>query len=219
MATGLLVVALGKAVRLLEFMEGDKEYLAEMRLGVLTDTDDAEGRPAGERPVPSREELERSLRTGSIPQRVPDYAAVKVMGRKLYEYARAGEKVEAPVRPVTIHEFALLDYAPPAARFRIRCSKGTYVRALARDLGGHLTALRRTAVGPFRIEDAGKTLPMEAAVAHLPAVELSDPRPFQHGLIVAVTPPAGIVRVTCGGRFLGVGEKVPQGLKPRKVFA
>jgi tRNA pseudouridine55 synthase len=219
LATGLLVLGLGRGARLLEFMEDhDKEYVADVRLGVLTDTDDAEGKVVGERPVPSREELARSLRTGEILQRVPDYAAVKVKGRKLYEYARAGEAVPAPERRVTIHEIEILDYAPPVAKIRVRCSKGTYIRAIARDLGGSLDALRRTASGPFRVEEAGKMLPLDAAVSHLPEVRVAAPDAFVHGHTVPMELSAPLVRVYCGAEFLGVGERVADGLKPRKVL-
>jgi tRNA pseudouridine55 synthase len=224
MATGLLVVALGKALRLVEYVQDlEKTYEVEVELGILTETDDAEGARVEERPVPSREELEAaaSRLAGEIEQRVPRYSAVKVKGRRLYEYARAGREVEAPVRRVTVRELALLSYAPPRARFRVRGSKGLYVRAIARDLGGHVAALRRTAIGPFRVEDAGPALlPPDAAVRHLPEARLTreEAEDFVNGRVVARAS-RELVRVYEGDRFLGVGEPSEGGMKPRKVLA
>src|SRR6185295_6867839 len=149
LATGLLVLGIGKATRILEYMQYDKTYESDFRLGVLTETDDADGARIDERPVPSRAELEAAAARmiGEISQKPPRYSAVKVEGRKLYEYARKGRDVEAPDRKVRIDVLALLSYDPPTARFRIRGSKGLYVRSIARDLGGHVTQLRRTECG------------------------------------------------------------------------
>ncbi len=222
-ATGLLVVALGRGLKLLEFMQYDKTYEFETEIGVLTETDDAEGARAGERPVPSRAELESAAArlTGEIVQRPPRYSAVKVAGRRLYEYARAGEEVDLPERRVTVHELALLSYEPPRARFRLRGSKGVYVRSIARDLGGHVTALRRTACGPFRVEDAGPDLlPIDAAVRHLPEARLPEEaaQGFQNGREVPFEGGPGTVRVYAGTRFLGIGQVAGAVLKPRKVI-
>jgi tRNA pseudouridine55 synthase len=224
LATGLLVVALGKGLRLLEFLQDrEKTYETEILLGVRTETDDAEGPPVGTGPVPSRAELiaAAALLTGEIRQRPPRYSAVKVGGRRLYELARAGRAVDAEERTVVVRELALLTYDPPRARFRVVGGKGLYIRSLARDLGGHVTALRRTAVGPFRVEQAGPgLLPVEVAVSHLPELRLSaeEARLFLTGRRVARAG-AGLVRVTEGTRFLGVGEADGDGMKPRKVLA
>src|SRR5262245_15633475 len=222
LATGLLILGVGKATRILEYMQYDKTYEVEIRLGMLTETDDADGARIEERPVPSREELEAAAAklVGEILQKPPRYSAVKVEGRKLYEYARKGREVEAPERKVRVDELALLAYDPPRARFRVRGSKGLYVRSIARDLGGHVAALRRTACGPFRVEDAGPDLlPMDVALMHLPEVRLTteELHHFENGRIVAreVEP---LVRVYCGPRFVGIGEKSGSGLKPRKVI-
>lgn len=223
MATGLLVVALGKGLRLLEFMTGwDKTYEFEVLLGVRTDTDDAEGRHEETVDVPDRAELERraAALVGEIDQRPPRYSAVRVGGKRLYEYARAGEMVDAPVRRVTVHELTLRDTVPPRARFRLRCSKGAYVRSIARELGGHVTMLRRTGSGPFRIEDAGpELLPIDVAVMNLPEVRLSSEEAvrFEHGTPVE-RECTGLVRVYCGPRFIGIGEGTGTALKPRKVI-
>src|SRR6516164_9552136 len=146
LATGLLVLGVGKATRLLEYMQYDKTYEAEVELGILTETDDADGARIEQRPVPSRPELEAAAARlrGEIVQTPPRYSAVKVEGRKLYEHARQGREVEAPERRVRVDELVLVSYLPPRACFRVRGSKGLYVRSIARDLGGHVTALRRT---------------------------------------------------------------------------
>ena len=222
LATGLLVLGVGKATRLLEYMQYDKTYEAEVQLGILTETDDADGPKIGERPVLSRAELEAATATmlGEIVQKPPRYSAVKVGGRKLYDYARKGKEVDAPERRVRIDELTLVSYDAPRAKFRIKGSKGLYIRSIARDLGGHVTALRRTACGPFRIEDAGpELLPMDVALMHLPELRLTteELHRFETGRSVDRSVD-GIVRVYCGPRFVGIGEKGESGLKPRKVI-
>jgi tRNA pseudouridine55 synthase len=223
LATGLLVLGLGKALKLLEFMaDHDKTYDVAILMGILTETDDAEGARIGERPVPGRSELEAAAArmVGETLQRPPRFSAVKVAGRKLYEYARKGQEVEAPERRVRVDELTLLSYLPPRARFRVRGSKGLYVRSIARDLGGHVAELRRLASGPFRVEDAGEELlPMDTAVMHLPEVRLSteDAHRFEDGKTL-VLESAPLVRVYCGPRFIGIGERTGPGLKPRKVI-
>ncbi len=165
MASGLLVLLVGRATRLARFASAaDKTYEAELRLGIGTDTLDAEGRVVASHPVPPcSEEAVRIILprfTGCFEQRVPEVSAVRVGGRRLYARARAGERFEAPVRQVVVHELLLLSVASDRIRFRVRCGKGFYVRALGRDLAealgtvGHLTALRRTESGSFRVEEA-----------------------------------------------------------------
>jgi tRNA pseudouridine55 synthase len=222
LATGLLILGVGKATRLLEYMQYDKTYEAEVELGVLTETDDSDGSRIDEKPVPSRSGLEAAAATlvGEILQIPPRYSAVKVGGRKLYDYARRGHVVEAPERRVRVDELTLLSYEPPRASFRVRGSKGLYIRSIARDLGGHITALRRTVCGPFRVEDAGPDLlPMDVALMHLPEVRLTteELHRFETGRSVDRSV-EGIVRVYCGPRFVGIGEKGETGLKPRKVI-
>lgn len=201
MATGLLPLCLGHGTRLVPFLTSmDKAYRATVRLGVATDTLDAEGREVRRDP-PDRvaavdaaafEGVLAGFR-GRIVQRPPAFSAIKVDGERLYERARRGEAVEAPPRAVEIHALTLVAAAPPEFTIEVRCSKGTYIRTLGADigealgLGAHLTALRRTATGPFTVEDA---LPLEAveadpaaalralrspadAVAHLPTIALA----------------------------------------------
>jgi tRNA pseudouridine55 synthase len=223
-ATGLLVLGVGRALRLLEFLEvQDKEYEVEITFGTLTDTDDADGRPVGTAPVPDGAALEAALGRlrGAILQTPPAYAAIKVGGRKLYQYAREGKAAAAAPRAVRVDRLDLLSYEPPRGRFLVKGSKGLYVRALARDLGGHVTRLRRTASGVFRVEQAGPTLlPMETAVAHLPEVVLDaeEASRFRNGRELARTVDADRVRVSDGIRLIGIGRRSEGGLRPSKVL-
>jgi tRNA pseudouridine55 synthase len=188
MATGLLLIGVGRATRLLRFL-GDlpKTYEGTMRLGVETTTLDAEGEVVAGSPVTaSEDEVRAAMRAlvGESSQRPPAYSAVKVGGRKLYEAARAGEQLEAEPRRIRVDAFELTSFDPPDASFRVSCSSGTYVRVLAADVGAalrtgaHLTVLRRTAIGPFLADDAvppdlpGQPLPVETAVRHLPRLDL-----------------------------------------------
>lgn len=165
MATGVLPICLGEATRVVSFLtEGDKTYEAEVRLGSSTDTQDRTGKTLAEAPVGemSRERLLEALATfrGELAQIPPMYSAIRVDGKRLYELAREGKEIERAARPVTIHQLELLSFAPPLFAIRVRCSKGTYVRTLAHDLGerlgthAHLWSLRRTASGPFDIEQS-----------------------------------------------------------------
>ena len=173
MATGLLLLGVDSATRLLTYLVGlDKEYTATIRLGIATDTDDAEGAVVATRDASgvADADIARGIAalTGRIAQRPSTYSAIKVDGRRAYDRARAGEEVELVARPVTIHAFDLLSTRRTGEAIdldvRVACSSGTYIRALARDLGadlgvgGHLTALRRTRIGPFSVADA-VTLP------------------------------------------------------------
>ncbi|TMK31062.1 MAG: tRNA pseudouridine(55) synthase TruB, partial [Actinobacteria bacterium] len=207
MATGLLILGIGRATRLLRFLADlPKTYEGTGLLGVETETLDAEGevvRTAGVNV--DRAALERAMaaRVGASLQRPPAYSAVKVGGRKLYEAARSGEPAEAAARPVRVDAFDLLAFEPPRFDFRAITSGGTYVRVLVADVGtdlgcgAHLTRLARTAIGPFRLRDAvamgeaGDPLPLEAAVGHLPRIDLEaeEATAASHGRILG---PAGI---------------------------
>lgn len=165
MATGVLPVFVGRATRAVEFAEnGRKEYLAGLRLGLVTDTQDVTGTVLETCPVPAGPaELEAALGAfrGDIRQIPPMYSAVKIQGKKLYELARKGQEVERKPRPVTIHELELLG-AESETDYRLRClcSKGTYIRTLCHDLGqalgcgGALYSLRRTMAAGFTLADA-----------------------------------------------------------------
>lgn len=174
-ASGLLVLCLGPATRLSEFLSvSDKQYQAQIRFGEATETYDAEGEftiQSGS--VPSREGIEQALSgfRGEIEQVPPPYSAIKVQGRKAYEIAREGGEVELDPRQVTIHQFEVLDYSPPELTVVVECSAGTYIRSLANDLGlalntgAHLTGLRRLRAGPFKISEAVPLGMLESAMA------------------------------------------------------
>lgn len=177
MATGVLVLCLGQATRLVEHMtRHDKRYEGEITLGVTTDTDDAEGDELARATVPQLNELDlrrmEAAFTGALLQRPPAYSAIKVDGKRAYALARAGELVELRLRPVTVHELRLTPVAADRLRLEIRCGPGTYVRSIARDIGelagcgAHLSALRRIAVGDFTLRDATTLEALPKAVAN-----------------------------------------------------
>lgn len=166
-ATGLLVIVAGEAARHQNrFTSERKTYRGTLRLGVTTDTDDLTGKPLPGRPRAPETVTESELKQvmarfkGRLEQRVPLFSAVKVGGRRLYEMARRGEAVELPRKTVDIYRFDLLRFAPPEAEFFVECSKGAYIRSLARDVGealgvgAALASLRREAVGLFQVGDA-----------------------------------------------------------------
>ena len=165
MATGVLPVFVGRATRAVEFMENaDKEYVAALRLGISTDTQDITGNILSEKPVTAdREAVEAALEAfrGEIEQLPPMYSAIKVDGKKLYEYARKGAEIERKTRKITIHELELLGQREDGDYLlRVVCSKGTYIRALCSDIGdalgcgGTMSSLVRTRAGAYRIDDA-----------------------------------------------------------------
>ena len=164
-ATGVLIVLCGKATRRAdEFMDLPKEYVARVRFGLTTSTDDLAGEVLGTQPVAGWSELliAQALEnfTGNLDQVPPAVSAIKVGGRRSYDLARRGKAVELAPRAVTVYGIELLAAAAPDIELRIRCSRGTYIRSLARDLGvtlgwgGTLAALSRTAIGPYRLETA-----------------------------------------------------------------
>jgi tRNA pseudouridine55 synthase len=162
-ATGLLIALTGRLTRLADLVSGlDKRYRAVLRLGVETDTLDPEGRIVEERPLPDLASIETAAACfrGPVEQRPPAYSAVHVSGRRAYALAREGRAPELPPRAVTIHSLDILRFEPPELELEVCCSKGTYVRSLARDLGrragscAHLRSLRRLSIGPFSAEEA-----------------------------------------------------------------
>lgn len=164
-ASGVLVVLIGPAVRLSEYVSAsDKRYQAILRLGATTDTYDADGKVTSSRPVEhiTEDQFQDELQhfVGEIEQVPPPYSAVKVKGRKAYEMAREGEEVDLAPRKITVYSLDLLEWAPPEAVIDVYCSSGTYIRSLAHDLGenlgcgAHLVGLRRTKSGRFTLRDA-----------------------------------------------------------------
>lgn len=178
MATGVLPICLGDGTKIAQFIiEATKAYDATLKLGVTTDTLDAEGKVLETRAVPpiTRELLEATLAKfrGTQQQVPPMYSAIKIGGKRLYELARAGEEVERAPREVTVFELVLRDFSSDEVRLSVRSSKGFFVRSLAADIGealgcgAHLTALRRTQSGPFTL---AQSMPLADVVAQGPAV-------------------------------------------------
>ena len=174
LAEGVLVMLLGSATKLSELLTSDhKEYEAEMKLGVTSDTDDITGKVVFTScEVPDDETIEAAIMSfvGNYDQVPPMYAAIKVDGKKLYEYAREGRTVERMPRRVDIHEIKIIDIKYPYVRFYVKCSKGTYIRSLCRDIGEKLgtgalmSGLTRREAGNFRIEESLKLSEVEELV-------------------------------------------------------
>ncbi len=226
-AGGVLIVLLGRYTRLSDyFMAAGKGYEAVLRFGSETDTLDPEGTVIAEAPAPSRVALEAVLPSfrGDILQAPPAYSAVHIDGERAYERARRGEDVKPELRPVSVHTLELLSYDGREARLLVHCSKGTYIRSLARDIAlacasrAHLVALTRTFSGPFRLENALEpramaSSPPQTLDARLAAalglgvitLEAEGAHAFANGLPLARIPAFAIL-------------KAPQGREPLAVF-
>lgn len=174
LAEGVLVIGIGPATRLVEYVQQmEKRYRGEFLLGRESDTEDIEGQVIElvDPPIPSRDAIEAAACgfVGEIEQRPPQYSALKVSGRPAYELARRGQTVELAPRPVTIHELAIVEYEYPRLVLDVRCGSGTYIRSLGRDLAAALgtaavmSALVRTAIGPFTLDSAIKVVELSAA--------------------------------------------------------
>lgn len=248
-ATGLLPVCFGEATKFSHYLlDADKTYSATLCLGATSTTGDTEGDivATGEVNV-TREQFERALQTfvGEIDQVPPMYSALKHQGKALYEYARAGVDIERPARTITIHRVRLLELAVPYARIEVSCSKGTYIRTLAEDIGkalgcgAYLTQLRRLATGSFDLSKAvtleqleamsldardASLLAADCLVADLPQVALDDDSAFYLCRGQSVWQPGkrplGDVRLYGRDqRFLGLGEVMPDGkIAPRRLL-
>ncbi len=248
LATGLLPVCFGEATKVSGLMLGqDKRYQAVVKLGVMTDTGDAEGSVIKTAPVPliSAVELDVRLRSflGTSEQVPPMYSALKQHGVKLYELARQGKIVARKARPITLYELKLLAFDGEEMVLEVFCSKGTYIRSLAEDIGTVLgscatvTALRRLQVGQFQLTEA-KTLgqlaeldraalmacllPLDLPLATLPAICLSESeaKSIQFGQSIPHSQDCqGMVRLYCSQVFLGLGEMSSNGrILPKKLF-
>ncbi len=248
LATGVLVVCVGRATRLADYIQAQsKTYRTTIHLGATSTTDDADGviTPCPPARPPTPEQLATVLRQfeGTIQQMPPAYSALKVGGRRAHELAREGEAVSLTPRTVHVAAIRLLRYAWPEVELEVDCGKGTYIRSLARDIGaalgcgGYVAALRRLRVGEFRAEQAlplpaegpPPLLPPQRAVAHLPlaVVGAAEGVRFRHGQAVAATwphglvPPEGSEAAVCdaAGMFLGVGRWLAGRIRPQVVFA
>jgi len=246
LATGLLPLCFGEATKFsADLLDADKTYEAVLKLGVTTDSGDAEGRVVASAAVDVTEnDIFRVLPmfTGDLQQIPPMHSALKRDGRPLYELARQGIEVEREARAVTIHRLECLAFAGDSLSLRVACSKGTYIRVLAADIGrelgcgAHLTALRRTVVGDLdlanavtlaeleALDEAGRLAhlqPVDALVHTLPIVTVEGEAEsrFRHGNPVDL--PAGLsgkIRVYAGGQLIGVGEPGSDGrLWPKRL--
>ena len=248
LATGLLPLCFGEATKVCGMMlDDDKRYQVEIQLGVITDTGDAEGQVLETKAVPeiSAEQLAICLAqfTGEIAQVPPMYSALKHQGKKLYELAREGIEVERKARKISIFEIKLLDFATPFLTLEVFCSKGTYIRSLAEDIGhyfgcgGTVTKLRRLQAGCFQLADAytleqlatmdSQTLlacliPVDKPLEFMPVMQLSDLQKEKiccGQAIDIASNITGTVRIYYQTQFLGLGEILLNGkLAPRKLF-
>lgn len=253
LATGVLPILVGEATKISGFfLDADKEYLATAKLGTATDTEDSTGASIAQSPVPFLVEtdLQRLFARfhGRISQLPPMYSALKRDGKPLYEYARAGIDVPREPRSIEIHEIELAEFQPPDQfSFRVRCSKGTYIRTLVADLGlalgthAHMTALRRVAAGAFRIDESvslerfveamrhGEKLPwisLSDALAHLPSRVLSalqaDTLELGQAILgaeIALEPIQEYRLLRPDGTLLAVADLGPEGrVHTRRVF-
>jgi tRNA pseudouridine55 synthase len=223
LATGVLVLCLGKATRLAEYVQRMKKtYVARLLLGATSDTDDADGiitPSALNATPPDRETVDRCSQefVGEIDQLPPAFSAAKVGGQRAYDLARRGREIALESRPVRIYSIKLLHYDYPSLELCVDCGKGTYIRSLARDLGQRLgvgafvETLRRTRVGPFSAEEAVNTemkpadvhsglLPLSLAVSELPRLELDtgQTRCLAHGQTISLCAPGPQVELPEG---------------------
>lgn len=242
LASGLLPICLGEATKISQFLlDADKHYRFELKLGIATETDDAEGAPIATAPVPalSLGDIEAVLAgfRGAIEQVPPRFSAIKRAGQPFYRGARQGDTTLPPVRRIQVTALRLVRAAGDTLELEAHASKGTYVRSLGRDIGAalgcgaHVTSLRRLATGPFRIEGAhtyealkalpaterlAALLPMDEVLTPLPAVRL-DPaseRSLCHGQVVFIghTAAPGWARLYgAKAEFIGLGELLPGG--------
>lgn len=248
LATGLLPICFGEATKFTHaLLDADKRYRATIRLGQRTTTGDAEGEVVEERPVTANEAQVRQVLarfTGEIAQLPPMHSALKHQGKPLYEYIRKGEVVEREPRQVFIRELNLERWAPTELNIDVLCSKGTYIRTLAEDIGealacgGHLIALRRTGIGDFGLDAAhtlpelevldesgrdGLLLPVDSLTRNFPAL-LLDPVQAERlakgqRLGIRDEHPDGKRRLYAAGEFIGLGELVTGRLSPSRLLS
>ena len=248
-ATGVLPIALGKATRLLQYLPGEKAYQATVRLGIQTTTDDLEGEIITSVPCPGLD-LENiktvlSQFSGKIEQIPPSYSAIQVDGQRLYDLARKGEKVEVPVRTVEISQIQVLDWRDgdfPELDLAISCGSGTYIRAIARDLGtilntgGTLSALIRTESSSFQLQTSLSFTDLATRIENGTFQPISPDAPLQH--LKSLNLPAESAKRWCQGQkislnldipdfvrvyetqtnFLGIGKLTNDLLVPQMVF-
>jgi tRNA pseudouridine55 synthase len=247
LASGILPVAFGEATKTVPFVQdGEKAYRFAVKWGEETNTDDSDGQVTrASEARPARADIERLMPQfiGDIMQTPPQFSAIKIGGERAYDLAREGEQVELKARAVTIHSLTIESFSPEETVFFMECGKGAYVRAIARDLGrlmgcfGHVTALRRTRVGPFLEDDsftfdeiegenmaADALLTVEAGLSELPCIVVdrdTAARLRRGGSVILRgrnAPAGGVVYAACGGVPVAFGEVVEGALEPSRVF-
>lgn len=229
MATGVLPILLGDATKLSDFlMDHDKEYVAILKLGKKTNTGDSEGEVIEEGKIPKLEtnNIEEVLKEflGISMQTPPMYSAIKVNGKKLYEYARAGEEIERNKRKIEIFKIELISYKDDEIEYKVNCSKGTYIRTLCEDISeklgtiGYMKSLRRTRVGEFSLEDTEKIFSIEDVMKNRPKYDLKEGEKIQflNGVPIKISLEDGLLRVYFNNLFIGLG-KVENGKLKRKI--
>lgn len=229
LATGVLPIAFGKATRLIPYvMEGLKTYEFEVMFGSETQTDDLEGDVISQSSNrPTQEDVERMVPsfTGQILQRPPLYSALKVNGQRAYHLARHGMQIELPPRPVFIKSLKLIRFCPDWARFQVVCGKGTYVRSLGRDIGrclgcfGHISYLRRTACGPFNLEQSISLAKLENMAYNDRALNILPLETALDDILVLAVEAVDVHRLARGMPVLPQGiQAVPEELKRADVL-
>ena len=219
-ATGVLPIALGKATRLLQYLPGEKAYQATIRLGIQTTTDDLEGEIIASTPCPGLdlEHIKTSLSQfiGKIEQIPPSYSAIQVNGKRLYDLARKGEKVEVPVRTVEVSQIQVLDWRDgdfPELDIAISCGTGTYIRAIARDLGtilntgGTLSALIRTESSSFQLPTSLSFTHLATQIENSTFQPISADTPLQHLKAINLAPESA--KKWCQGQKIPLNLDVP----------
>ncbi len=251
LATGMLPICFGEATKFSQYLfDSEKEYLTTIKLGIKTTTSDSEGEIIETKPVPvlSQDLLIDVLKnfSGEITQIPTIYSAIKHQGKPLYEWARKGVDVEVKSRQITIHDLQLISFDTDTVTLKVQCSKGTYIRTLAQDIGellqcgAHVISLHRTKVGIFdehemlsletlqqkNIEDLAQLLmPMDIALKHFPKINLDKitAKLLMQGRIIEYSQQHDLVpqlvRVFCEHRFLGLGEINQQWITPKRIVA
>lgn len=236
MATGVLPILIGDATKLSDYlMDHDKEYIAVLKLGEKRDTGDSEGNIIETSKIPNltTQEIESTLKAfiGKISQIPPMYSAIKVNGKKLYELAREGKEIERKPRSVEIYSIELLEVEKnkeniiDKIKFKVNCSKGTYIRTLCEDIAeklgtvGYMKELRRTRVGKFTLEDINKCVSLEEILSEENAYILKENEESKllNGVIIKTNLADGLVRIYKNNEFFGIGEVKNKNLK-RKII-
>ena len=235
MATGVLIILVGEATKLSDYlMNHDKEYIATLKLGKKTDTGDSEGKIIEEKEIPNlcKENVQNVLNTfiGKSKQIPPMYSAIKVNGKKLYEFAREGKEIERQERKIEIYSLEIIKLIEENKKiaeieFKVNCSKGTYIRTLCEDIAeklgtcGYMKELRRTRVGRFTLNDKDKFITLEEIMEDKESYTLDDEnlKKIINGVKISTNLKDGFVKLYHNQKFIGLGEVENNKLK-RKII-